>query len=91
MEEGWNWTFGKQVRRLILTHNNIFMSDSSGVDSGIKLRPREDELHELGPEFQSRWKDYFANKPDKPIVWMGGGSKYVFNHSHKVANNRHVY
>ena len=36
MEQGWNWTLGKQVRHLILTHNNIFISDSSGVDSGIK-------------------------------------------------------
>ena len=52
---------------------------SSGVHVGIKLRPRGDELHELGPDFQARWKDYFANKPDKPIVTMLGGARYVFN------------
>ena len=64
----------------ILAFDDIFISDSSGLDAGIKLRPREDELHELGPDFESRWKDYFANKPDKPIVFIMGLSRYVLNH-----------
>ena len=75
----------------ILTHHNIFMSDSSGLDAGIKLRPREDELHELGPDFQSRWNDYFANKPDKPILCMIAASRYLFNHCHKMASDIYMY
>ncbi|KXN81084.1 Alcohol oxidase [Leucoagaricus sp. SymC.cos] len=56
-------------------YDAIFTCYSSGVDAAIKLRPREDELHELGPEFQLRWKEFFANKPDKPIVWMKGSPR----------------
>ncbi|KAF5310605.1 hypothetical protein D9619_007763 [Psilocybe cf. subviscida] len=48
---------------------------SNGVDAAIKLRPRDDEVHELGPEFQARWTTYFADKPDKPIVWMKGSPR----------------
>ena len=42
----------------------------SGFDAGIKLRPNENELRELGPEFQTRWEKYFASAPDKPVVWI---------------------
>lgn len=63
----------------ILFYDDIFTYYASGVDAAIKLRPREDEVHELGPEFQSRWRDFFANKPDKPIVWMKGSPRYAPN------------
>jgi len=43
----------------------------SGTDAGIKLRPNAAELEELGPAFQTRWKTYFANAPDKPVVIAG--------------------
>ena len=71
-------SWGTSSPSYLLHYNNIFMCDFSGIDAAIKLRPREDELRELGPDFQSRWKDYFANKPDKPISWMMGASRYVF-------------
>ncbi|KAF8955191.1 GMC oxidoreductase-domain-containing protein [Flammula alnicola] len=57
------------------TKDGTGLLGSNGVDAGIKLRPREDELHELGPEFQSRWRDFFHNKPDKPILWMKGSPR----------------
>jgi len=44
---------------------------SSGIDAGIKLRPNTEELEELGPAFETRWKTYFANAPDKPVVIAG--------------------
>ncbi|KAF7424160.1 hypothetical protein PC9H_009463 [Pleurotus ostreatus] len=44
---------------------------TNGIDAGVKLRPSVDELKELGPGFQERWKAYFENAPDKPIIWMG--------------------
>lgn len=59
-----------------LSHDT-FTYSSSGVDAAIKLRPCEDEVHELGPEFQSRWRDFFANKPDKPVVWMKGSPRHA--------------
>ncbi|PPQ90241.1 hypothetical protein CVT25_013000 [Psilocybe cyanescens] len=57
------------------TKNGSGLLGSNGVDAAIKLRPREDELHELGPEFESRWKEFFEKKPDKPIVWMKGSPR----------------
>lgn len=50
----------------------------SAVDVGIKMRPTEQDLKELGPEFQPRWKEFFLNAPDKPIMWMGPMSGYDF-------------
>ncbi|KAF8627066.1 hypothetical protein AX17_006405 [Amanita inopinata Kibby_2008] len=47
----------------LLAHN--------GIDAGIKMRPRSEDLEEIGPDFQKRWQDYFANAPDKPVMWMG--------------------
>jgi alcohol oxidase len=44
---------------------------SSAVDAGIKLRPNAEELEEIGPEFENRWKTYFANAPDKPVMLSG--------------------
>lgn len=50
---------------------------TNGIDAGVKLRPSVDELKELGPGFQERWKAYFENAPDKPIIWMGPLSNYA--------------
>jgi alcohol oxidase len=47
---------------------------NSGFDAGIKLRPTATDLKTLGPDFESRWAEYFANSPDKPIVWIGPGA-----------------
>ncbi|KAF8917220.1 alcohol oxidase-like protein [Mucidula mucida] len=49
---------------------------ANGVDGAIKMRPRAEELAELGPEFQEHWDRFFASKPDKPLFWLsalGGG------------------
>ena len=44
---------------------------TSSVEAGIKWRPTPSEVAELGPEFQEYWDSYFANAPDKPVMWMG--------------------
>ena len=44
---------------------------SSQLDAGIKWRPKPSEVAELGPEFQVYWEAYFANAPDKPVLWFG--------------------
>ncbi|TCD62090.1 hypothetical protein EIP91_007490 [Steccherinum ochraceum] len=44
---------------------------SNGLDSGLKLRPLEHELKDIGPDFASRWADFYANSPDKPALYFG--------------------
>jgi alcohol oxidase len=47
------------------------------LDAGIKWRPSLSELAELGPEFKEYWDRYFANAPDKPVLWLGFFSTFV--------------
>ncbi|THU89985.1 alcohol oxidase-like protein [Dendrothele bispora CBS 962.96] len=49
----------------------------NGVDAGIKMRPTEEDLKELGPEFEHRWKTYFENTPDKPVIYVGACSCFL--------------
>ncbi|THU98253.1 hypothetical protein K435DRAFT_838252, partial [Dendrothele bispora CBS 962.96] len=49
----------------------------NGVDAGIKMRPTEEDLKELGPEFEHRWKTYFENAPDKPVIYVGACSCFL--------------
>jgi alcohol oxidase len=49
----------------------------SMLDAGIKWRPKPSEVAELGPEFQEYWESYFANAPDKPVLWIGECSGFV--------------
>jgi alcohol oxidase len=49
----------------------------NGIDSGIKLRPDEEDLKELGPEFKSTWESYFVDAPDKPVIWLGPIAGFV--------------
>ena len=51
---------------------------SSALDAGIKWRPEPSEVAELGPEFQEHWESHFANAPDKPVLWFGIFSAFVF-------------
>jgi len=34
----------------------------------MKMRPSEEELSSMSPEFDHRWNTYFANAPDKPVM-----------------------
>ncbi|KAJ6512998.1 GMC oxidoreductase-domain-containing protein [Mycena sanguinolenta] len=43
----------------------------NGVEAGIKIRPNAKDLEVLGPSFSKRWEEFFANKPDKPVMWIG--------------------
>ncbi|EPQ53030.1 alcohol oxidase [Gloeophyllum trabeum ATCC 11539] len=42
---------------------------SNVIDAGWKLRPTEEELKEMGPEFNELWDRYFKDKPDKPVMF----------------------
>jgi hypothetical protein len=51
---------------------------NSGLSAGIKWRPEPSELPEFGSEFKELWEAYFANAADKPVLWMGVMTAYVF-------------
>lgn len=75
VEPKWNRSDGYQVSRFrIYQQNTLSASFRSGIDAGVKLRPSDEELKDIGPGFQQRWKAYFANAPDKPILWTGIGA-----------------
>ncbi|KAI0260664.1 alcohol oxidase [Gloeopeniophorella convolvens] len=42
---------------------------SNCIDAGFKIRPTEEELKEMGPEFNELWNRYFKDKPDKPVMF----------------------
>ena len=52
------------------TNHSFILGTSSAIDAGIKLRPNAEDLKTM-PEFEERWKTYFANSPDKPIMLLG--------------------
>jgi len=35
----------------------------------LQMRPTEEELKEMGPEFNELWDRYFKDKPDKPVMF----------------------
>ncbi|KAJ6556731.1 GMC oxidoreductase-domain-containing protein [Mycena vulgaris] len=43
---------------------------TNGIESCIKIRPRPEELPELGPDFTNYWNSVLANKPEKPLSWI---------------------
>ncbi|KAM0750414.1 alcohol oxidase [Meredithblackwellia eburnea MCA 4105] len=54
---------------------------SNVIDAGMKARPNEQELAEMGPDFQKVWKEYFENAPDKPVMFGGVVSSFLGDHS----------
>lgn len=49
---------------------------TSGIDGAIKLRPSEAELKTM-KGFEGRWKSYYAQSPDKPVMLMATMGAYV--------------
>jgi alcohol oxidase len=41
------------------------------IDAGIKYRPTEKEVEEMGEEFKRVWEEDFRDKPDKALMWIG--------------------
>ena len=60
------------------SHSLLIVHGTSGLSAGIKWRPEPSELPGFGPEFKELWDAYLANAPDKPVLWMGVMSSYVF-------------
>ena len=41
------------------------------LDTGIKLRPTDEEVLGMGLAFQKLWNEFFVGKPDKPVMYIG--------------------
>ncbi|KIY68013.1 GMC oxidoreductase [Cylindrobasidium torrendii FP15055 ss-10] len=54
---------------------------SNAIDAGFKIRPTEEELKEMGPEFNELWDRYFKDKPDKPVMFGSIVSGAYADHS----------
>jgi alcohol oxidase len=44
---------------------------SNFVDTGLKIRPTDAEVKSMGADFEKAWNEYFVNKPDKALLYMG--------------------
>ncbi|KAA8917356.1 hypothetical protein TRICI_000495 [Trichomonascus ciferrii] len=54
---------------------------TNGIDAGVKLRPTPDELETMGEAFKQGWKDYFEDKPDKPVMHYSIISGFFGDHN----------
>ncbi|KAJ7640682.1 hypothetical protein DFH06DRAFT_1097750 [Mycena polygramma] len=54
---------------------------TNGIDGNIKMRPRPEELDELGPEFTKYWNESMANHPDKPLFLSRFGTSHLMSPS----------
>ncbi|EIW56549.1 alcohol oxidase-like protein [Trametes versicolor FP-101664 SS1] len=53
----------------------------NGLDAGVKMRPNEAELSQLGEKFRQRWQEFYVPAPDKPVLWMGTMSMFLGDRS----------
>ncbi|KAJ6507921.1 GMC oxidoreductase-domain-containing protein [Mycena vitilis] len=64
-------------------HDERWLRDGTGImahnsiEAGIKLRPNAKDLEDIGPTFSERWQTFFANQPDKPVMWFGPLAGYT--------------
>jgi len=49
----------------------------NGQEAGLKVRPTDEEVSGLGPEFQKAWDLHFKEKRDKPLALMAFITWYV--------------
>jgi len=42
----------------------------NGINAGIKMRPSQEDLKELGQEFEQTWNGFYVPAPDKPLILM---------------------
>lgn len=59
----------KDVAEMI--KNNDKMLGWNAIDISSKIRPTEDEVTSLGPEFRQAWDRDFKNAPNRPLMLCG--------------------
>ncbi|KAJ7033595.1 GMC oxidoreductase-domain-containing protein [Mycena alexandri] len=51
-------------------HEGNGLMATNGLDAGIKVRPNAQDLQQLTPAFSTRWATFFADVPDKYVVFV---------------------
>ncbi|KAJ7455244.1 GMC oxidoreductase-domain-containing protein [Mycena galericulata] len=69
-------------------HEGKGMMATNGIEAGIKIRPNAKDLEILGPSFAERWQGFFANMPDKPVMWIGPLAGYTGGNPTAVAGRK---
>jgi alcohol oxidase len=49
----------------------------NGIDIAAKIRPTEDEVTDLGPDFRKAWDQDFRDTPNRPLMLCGVVSGYL--------------
>ncbi|KND87110.1 Alcohol oxidase, partial [Tolypocladium ophioglossoides CBS 100239] len=52
----------------------------NGIDIAAKLRPSEEEVAHLGPEFQELWNRDFKEQKERPLMLIGVISSFLGDH-----------
>ncbi|KAH3688392.1 hypothetical protein WICPIJ_000624, partial [Wickerhamomyces pijperi] len=60
---------------------------TNGIEAGVKIRPTEEELATADEDFRQGYADYFANKPDKPLMHYSVISGFFGDHT-KIPNGK---
>ncbi|TFY72351.1 hypothetical protein EVG20_g659 [Dentipellis fragilis] len=58
---------------------------TNGADAAIKIRPSEQELEEIGPEFRKVWDENYAHLLDKPLLLFGAMALFTGDSSNAPA------
>ncbi|KAJ0328623.1 hypothetical protein COL5a_004938 [Colletotrichum fioriniae] len=53
----------------------------NGVDVVSKIRPTEEEVKKLGPEFEKAWEKDFKNDPNRPVMLTGFLHGFLGDHA----------
>ncbi|OLN96794.1 Alcohol oxidase [Colletotrichum chlorophyti] len=53
----------------------------NGVDVVSKIRPTEEQVKKLGPEFERAWEKDFKNDPNRPVMLTGFLHGYLGDHA----------
>ncbi|CAZ79441.1 unnamed protein product [Tuber melanosporum] len=51
------------------------------VNAGGKVRPTQEEIEEMGPEFRKLYDEYFKDAPDKPVMFVSLGNAFFGDHT----------
>ncbi|KAB5551150.1 alcohol oxidase-like protein [Coniochaeta sp. 2T2.1] len=54
------------------------MLRTNGIDYGSKLRPSEEDVERMGPEFRAYWEEHFKNEPNRPMMFCGTMAGFVY-------------
>lgn len=60
-----------------LVKNNDKLLGWNAIDISSKLRPTEEDVEALGPEFKAAWDRDFKNTPNRPMMLLGLVSWYA--------------